>query len=173
MAWEWVAPVATGITGIVGTAFTWWAGHQGRRHAERVAQDAATSALARDREARRAAAYVDLLTVVVSNTDELTRITSSLMDPDEEEGKLVELRDEYIAVMGKAGVYGSGPIHDLLSLWGKCRGRLISAHVALREAIEGDPDGEHADLREKRRTERRELRDIAIAVRRRMTKEHA
>jgi hypothetical protein len=36
MAWEWVAPVAAGVSGSVGVFFTWLAGSQGRKHAERM-----------------------------------------------------------------------------------------------------------------------------------------
>lgn len=34
MAWEWVAPTATGIVGVAGVFFTWLSGAQGRAHAE-------------------------------------------------------------------------------------------------------------------------------------------
>ncbi|TMQ92029.1 hypothetical protein ETD83_28305 [Actinomadura soli] len=38
MAWEWVAPVATGAAGAVGVGFTWLAGAQSRIHAERMVE---------------------------------------------------------------------------------------------------------------------------------------
>jgi hypothetical protein len=38
MAWEWVAPVVTGASGVVGVGFTWLAGAQGRIHSERMVE---------------------------------------------------------------------------------------------------------------------------------------
>lgn len=40
MAWEWVAPLVTGVSGGVGVFFTWLAGSQGRRHAEHMVDQA-------------------------------------------------------------------------------------------------------------------------------------
>jgi hypothetical protein len=34
MAWEWVAPVTTGIVGIAGVTFTWLTGYQARKQTE-------------------------------------------------------------------------------------------------------------------------------------------
>ncbi|MEV4020015.1 hypothetical protein AB0J35_57015, partial [Nonomuraea angiospora] len=38
MAWEWVAPVVTGVSGLAGVIFTWLAGSQSRQHAERMVE---------------------------------------------------------------------------------------------------------------------------------------
>lgn len=37
MAWEWVAPLATAVTGCAGVIFTWLTGHQSRRQADDLA----------------------------------------------------------------------------------------------------------------------------------------
>lgn len=64
MAWEWVAPVVTGLTGAVGVFFTWLSGAQGRAHTERMQEQT------RENETRawllreRRDAYLAALTVI-------------------------------------------------------------------------------------------------------------
>ncbi len=61
VAWEWVAPVATAVAGTAGAFFTWLAGEQGRRHAERMlAQQQETDERASLTQARRDA-YITAL----------------------------------------------------------------------------------------------------------------
>jgi hypothetical protein len=71
MAWEWVAPVATGVTAITvavaGIVATYKAGAEGRKHAEKLAdkKNAADRELAREQrhQQRQAEAYVEVLTI--------------------------------------------------------------------------------------------------------------
>ena len=51
MAWEWVAPAATGLAAVTGVFFTWLTGRQGRSQVERMARRTEEAA-ARDRLAQ-------------------------------------------------------------------------------------------------------------------------
>jgi hypothetical protein len=58
MAWEWVAPVATGVVGVAGVYFTWLTGAQARAHLDRMADRGdATTERARLLSERRAAYF--------------------------------------------------------------------------------------------------------------------
>jgi hypothetical protein len=71
MAWEWVAPVATGVTAatvaIAGIAATYRTGAEGRKHAETLTdkKNASDQELAREQrgQQRRAEAYLEVLTI--------------------------------------------------------------------------------------------------------------
>ncbi len=53
MAWEWVAPVATGTVGVFGTFIAWLTGKQGRDHAETITRDQLDQTRVMQREANR------------------------------------------------------------------------------------------------------------------------
>lgn len=131
MAWEWVSPVAAAVTGVVGIGFTWWAGHQGRKHAEKVAKDAAVYALAKEREARRAAAYLDILTTVQHMTAAIAELTSPFKYTGGEALPAPAL-DEQIAASTKVSLYGTQAAQDLYEQWfGRVR-TLIGNHTLIQ-----------------------------------------
>lgn len=70
MAWEWVAPVATASTAIVGMTVTWCTARSGQVHARQLAKDRMDheiSAALEDRHQQRLAdTYVELLTLAES-----------------------------------------------------------------------------------------------------------
>ncbi|MEU8397669.1 hypothetical protein AB0C28_20945 [Nonomuraea sp. NPDC048892] len=120
MAWEWVAPVIVGGAGAVGVFFTWFAGAQGRAHAERMV------GAAKDEEARvwrlkeRRDAYLEVLKVVEL---ELRRQRYAR---DGEDRKLAELEQTWPekqrarmgveAVVG-VQVFGSAGLRELAESW--------------------------------------------------------
>ncbi|MGW0587446.1 hypothetical protein [Streptosporangium sp. NPDC002607] len=114
MAWEWVAPVATAVSGVIGVGFTWYAGHQGRQHAEQVAKQNTSSTLAQAREARRASAYLDILTTVNGMTGSVNHITA--VYKDQEDPPLREL-DEQVATSAKVALYGSQAVREIHEEW--------------------------------------------------------
>jgi hypothetical protein len=114
MAWEWVAPVATALSGMVGVGFTWYAGHQGRKHAERVADKSASHSLAQAREARRADAYIEILTLTNGMTAAVGEITA--IYKDREDPPLPEL-DKQVAVSALVGLYGSQEVRAIYRDW--------------------------------------------------------
>lgn len=121
MAWEWVAPVATGVTGVVGATFVWYSGHQGRRHSELTAERSATNAMLQAREARRAVAYVEILTGVHKIVDVLKQLlnTTNVDDHATMREALFAHADERLAIAAKAGVYGTLPVRNLMAEWAK------------------------------------------------------
>ncbi|MDH6678265.1 hypothetical protein M2284_002468 [Rhodococcus sp. LBL1] len=62
MAWEWVAPVVTGMVGVVGIGATWSAQHVSRKHAADLAR------VARIQD-RRQAAYERILLTALKTTE--------------------------------------------------------------------------------------------------------
>lgn len=108
MAWEWVAPVATALSGIVGVGFTWYAGHQGRQHAEKVVDQQTATQIALAREARRAEAYSAALEMVVSMTSLV-----QLRGPAE----LSDFRDRAAPTVTKIALFGSAEVHDIMNRW--------------------------------------------------------
>lgn len=129
MAWEWVAPAATATSGAMGLFFTWLTGHQGRKHAESVAKQSASNTLAQAREARRAAAYLDILTTVNSMTTAVADITA--IYKDQEDPPLPDM-DVQIAASAKVGLYGSPDVRDTHRKWFDCVQTLLNNHRELQ-----------------------------------------
>ncbi|TYB56827.1 hypothetical protein FXF51_42740 [Nonomuraea sp. PA05] len=116
MAWEWVAPVATATSGIVGVAFTWLAGYQGRKHAEQVAQQSAQNDLAKAREERRARAYADILTMVYSSTEAVMHKLLKLELKGDEPYSMPGVHDQ-VVTSTQVNLYGSPAVREAYSKW--------------------------------------------------------
>jgi hypothetical protein len=122
MAWEWVAPVATAASGIIGAAvgagFTYRAGQKGREHVESMADKTSTSQLALAREARRAEVYSQVFKLVARESvlflhegDE-SRFPLRLSDPH-------EWTEEILTCTTQVGLYGSREVQEIYSRWSK------------------------------------------------------
>ncbi|MFI6484309.1 hypothetical protein ACIBH1_40760 [Nonomuraea sp. NPDC050663] len=136
MAWEWVAPVATAVSGIVGIGFTWYAGHQGRQHVERVADKTAASQLALAREARRAEAYADILTMVLHATTAAS------------DGSAPSFNGDIGACTAKAALHCSEGTNKILSEWS---GHLTEYTNVTNILSEGPPDASQAAVAVRRK----------------------
>ncbi|MEU6781477.1 hypothetical protein ABZ912_19915 [Nonomuraea angiospora] len=108
MALEWLAPTIGGVTGGLGIFFTWFAGHQGRQHAERVVEQQTTTQIALAREARRAEAYSNALEMVVSMTGRV-----AARGPSE----FPDFRDKAAPTVTKIALFGSAEVHDIMTRW--------------------------------------------------------
>ncbi|MEV5895806.1 hypothetical protein [Nonomuraea fuscirosea] len=120
MAWEWVAPVIVGGAGAVGVFFTWFAGAQGRAHAERMVGAAKDEELRVWRLKERRDAYLEVLKVVELD------LRRRRYQRDGEERKLAELEQTWPeklrarmgveAVVG-VQVFGSASLRELAESW--------------------------------------------------------
>ncbi|MFB4275755.1 DUF6221 family protein [Nonomuraea sp. MTCD27] len=161
MAWEWVAPVATGLTGIAGAAFTWWAGHQGRRHAETVAIQTTSASLDQAREARRADAYLDILRSVYAVTG-VVNYTTAVIHVQQPEDSPFPSPDEQVAARAKVALYGTRKTRELHEEWNGHVQTLIKNHKWLRRNEDEDPRGKsRAEVRQEQDTKRAAMRAAA------------
>ncbi|GAA4189996.1 hypothetical protein GCM10022252_27570 [Streptosporangium oxazolinicum] len=144
MAWEWVSPVATGATGVVGVVFTWWAGHQGRKHAEQVALQNASAGLRQAREARQAAAYLDVLTTVEGTTTSIGLLTSVVKFLGEKAPPLPD-PGEQVAASAKMALYGSQAAQVVYAEWLQHVGNLLNNHEMLEVLSKNDEEDEEDD----------------------------
>ncbi|MEV4078903.1 hypothetical protein AB0J43_01250 [Nonomuraea fuscirosea] len=120
MAWEWVAPVIVGGAGAVGVFFTWFAGAQGRAHAERMVGAAKDEELRVWRLKERRDAYLEILKVVELD------LRRRRHQRDGEDRKLAELEQTWPeklrarmgveAVVG-VQVFGSAGLRELAESW--------------------------------------------------------
>lgn len=145
MAWEWVAPVATGMTGIAGVGFTWWAGHDGRQHAERVAtqQIDATHRLATEQrqQERIASAYVELLTMV-ERTGQWAAMVRPIFDtnPPAELPALPDFAAQ-AAVQAYADAFASQAVLDRFAAWREAISEMIQTETLIRASRQMQDDG--------------------------------
>jgi hypothetical protein len=177
MAWEWVAPVATAtastLVGLGGVFFTWRAGKDGREHAEHVAEQASTATLKREREARRAAAYLDILTTVFSMTAGITQITAVFKFAGEEDPTLPGLELQ-VAVSAKVELYGTQAVRDLYGEWFAHSKKLIDNHTYLH-LTRDDPSPERvrSDVWKEQESERKAMREAVDRLKEQMNSELA
>ncbi|MGR6923101.1 hypothetical protein ACU635_53355 [[Actinomadura] parvosata] len=138
MAWEWVAPVATATSGIVGVAFTWYAGHQGRQHAEQVSRQAADLQLALAVRARRGEVYADALKMVsriaVMLPAEPDAGSNPYMRPYDSE----EYAEQLISNNALLGLYGSKDVQDRFDEFHRKLDAYSDALQRLRETCVND-----------------------------------
>lgn len=120
MAWDWVGTTVAGLSGVVGTVFTWLAGTQGRRHAEQM--------LARTQQAERRArlwherreAYFGALRVIDLDLRRERYKELGMLDKLREveghwtKAKRVELTTEAATALW---AFGSDQIRDLAARW--------------------------------------------------------
>jgi hypothetical protein len=139
MAWEWVAPAATGVAAVTGLFFTWLTAKQGRDQVERMARRAQETAV-QDRLAleRREAYFAALRTATLS----LRRMryerqgeAAKLAELDQlwPKGKRVEMEiDATIALE----TFGTPRARDLLQQWSDAAdGKKEDTMRALRNAM--------------------------------------
>jgi len=120
MAWEWVAPTATGVAAVTGMFFTWLTGQQSRNQVERMNRRAEETA-ARDRLAqeRREAYFAALRAAEVNlrrrryeQEGEQAKLTE--IDQTWPKGKRVEMEmNAVIAVK----TFGTPQARQLLGQW--------------------------------------------------------
>jgi len=163
MAWEWVAPVATAAVGIAGIYGTWRTGKDGREHAEHVAEQNAAAALKREREARRAAAYLDVLTMVNRMTAGANTITAVVQFEDNEEMPF-PTRAEQTEINAKLSLYGTPPAREAFKTWFDSTRRMMTTHVHLQLDSESEESKERAEIRKRLEEERQEMVQASQAL---------
>lgn len=163
MAWEWVAPMATGITGIAGVTFTWLAGHQGRRHAEEVARQNSTAQRALTREARQAEAYLEILTLTNAMTAAVAQLTAIYRDrpnPD------LPALDKQVEVSAMVGLYGSQVVRDAYQKWFEYVKTLLQNHEEITTNLKRPIDNNrNPDLWQQQEVARKAMRETADKLR--------
>ncbi|MEV4287375.1 hypothetical protein AB0K40_17865 [Nonomuraea bangladeshensis] len=163
-AWGWVGPSAvTAAVAIAGIYATYRTGKDGREHTEHVAEQAAAAALKREREARRAAAYLDVLTMVNRMTAGANTITAVVQFEDNEEVPF-PTRAEQTEANAKLSLYGSQPAREAFKTWFDSTNRLMMTHVHLQLDSEAMEPGQHAKIRKRLEDERQEMTKAAQAL---------
>lgn len=120
MAWEWVAPAATGLAAVTGVFFTWLTGRQGRSQVERMVRRTEEAA-ARDRLAqeRREAYFTALFAAELDlrrKRYERKGKTGKLAELDQTWPKGKRVQMDVDAVIGLE-TYGSPQARELLGRW--------------------------------------------------------
>jgi hypothetical protein len=145
MAWEWVALVATAAVGVVGIAFTWLSGKQGRDHAERLARIGNEHAAAMAREERTqqrlADTYVALLEMA-ERVGQWAQAVRPMMDtsPAQPVPPLPDLAEQ-ATVEARVGAFGSIPVRERLDVWRSIVHDIIGKDFLIRLQ---EADAEHA-----------------------------
>ncbi|MGA4988616.1 hypothetical protein [Nonomuraea bangladeshensis] len=170
MAWEWVAPVMTGVSGIVGVGFTWYAGHQGRQHAERVAAMNSTATLQQAREARRATAYLEAMTTVQNATVAVSDMSSTIKLLGEQVSSIPS-PEEQIAARARVALYGSEIVRITFAQWLGHFNQALNL-VEMREISDGDLS-DLPTLKDELRESSQSMRDVARQLSDVMNKELA
>lgn len=161
MTWEWLGPAAvTAIVAIVGQYFTWRAGKDTRAHAEHVAEQNSTATLKREREARRAAVYLDVLTMVNTMTAGANTITAVIRFDDGEETPFPS-RPVQIEVNAKITLYGSQAVRDHYKTWFDSMNRMMQTHIHLQVDAEAMEPGGPAKIRKRLEAQRQEMIEAA------------
>lgn len=120
MAWEWVAPVVTGAAGVTGVVFTWFAGAQGRKHAERMIEQ---TRQAEDRvrllNERKAAYLAALRTIELSRRRERYRVQGKLEKLRQLEDRWPKAERVHMEMEALIGIsaFGSKSVLDLADKW--------------------------------------------------------
>ncbi|WP_157245383.1 hypothetical protein [Nonomuraea typhae] len=145
MAWAWLAPLATGVSGVAGIVFTWLAGAQGRKHAQYLLAES-READARERLLKeRRDAYLAILRIIeISRKCEKYRIrneTEKLRQLDEWWPRSERARMEIEATTALRA-FGSDAIQAMAEGW-------IAARI----------DGDYAVLNVRTRALRQQVRD--------------
>ncbi|MFI6263200.1 hypothetical protein [Micromonospora sp. NPDC051006] len=156
MAWEWVAPVSTGVVGVAGIASTWSIGLRDRK------------ARAEERkEQRRAEVYIDLLVRVSHDIIDAIPLVGSLAGPVPERQKPEEeiLLQARLAAFGSRGVSDTyaqmlEEISNLRHLKNIANGRRGKIHVTESEATKSLSLDEIYQLKRKKWDEVLGLRDM-------------
>jgi hypothetical protein len=120
MAWEWVAPVVTGVVGVAGVAFTWLTARESRQHLEEMADKNFRLTVLARRDSDRQNAYISIMRVAEldlrrnryrreGETEKLAQIEAKWTKPDraamsQEATILIEL-------------YGSSEARSLVRAW--------------------------------------------------------
>ncbi|MFI0481980.1 hypothetical protein [Actinomadura sp. 9N215] len=139
MAWEWVAPVVTGLTGAIGVGFTWLAGAQSRVHAERMVEQ---SHLAEERarlfEDRRDAYFALLrwIDLVNKRADHEARGEQDKVQQFDEQWPWAKRIDWTIDVLIGVQAFGSERVSQLCEDWNIAFGTgLHDTAAELREQL--------------------------------------
>ncbi len=157
MAWEWVAPVCTGAAGSIGVFFTWLSSHQGRKHAERVAEQAAVSQKDRSREERRATAYLDVLTSVNNATFTINSLTALMKTGGEPEPDPLPTQSDQAVLKAKVTAHGSPEARAIFDEWYELARTVMNLHTVLRMDV--GLDASRADLWKQQEAGRKSLNE--------------
>jgi hypothetical protein len=136
MAWEWVAPVATGALGATGIVFTWLSGKQGRDHAENLAKlrndHEATLAKEERTQQRLANAYIALLEMA-ERVGMWAQMVRPMVDtiPPQPVPRMPDI-DVQGQVNALVGAYGSSLVRERLDAW-----RAIVLHMISMDRVIG------------------------------------
>jgi hypothetical protein len=176
MAWEWVAPAATGTVGAYGIFIAWLTGKQGRHHAETITRETLAHERLLAQEAREQQrlenAYVELLRMAerAGQWSQMVYPVVSSGQPPNTPLPSLEVQADTEALV-KA--FGSQEVRDLLDVWRAVLKEMISlaeqieyeearpqetpSPISLRKAI--------YDLRPKERETRQALADwVAVEL---------
>ncbi|UJW28748.1 hypothetical protein L3Q67_26160 [Saccharothrix sp. AJ9571] len=139
MAWEWVAPSATGLAAVTGVFFTWLTGRQGRSQVERMTRRTEEAA-ARDRlmQERREAYFAAMLVAELGlrrRRYEREGKAGKLAELDQTWPKAKRVQMEMDAVIGLE-TYGSPQARELLGRWSEAAADEDEAWIrAVRDAM--------------------------------------
>ncbi|MCX5009207.1 hypothetical protein OHB05_42590 [Streptomyces sp. NBC_00638] len=120
MAWDWVGTTAAGLFGVAGTAFTWLAGAQGRRHAERMlARTQQAERRARLWQERREAYFGALRVIDLDLRRERYKELGQLQKLQEVEGHWTKVRRVELTTEAATALwaFGSDTVRDLAARW--------------------------------------------------------
>lgn len=158
MAWEWVSPIATACAGAFGVYFTWFAGKQGREHAERISNFQLMHARALATESREQqrleSAYIQLLKEA-ERVGNWVNVIYPLVDtvPPRPEPVLPTL-DEQATTAALVHAFGSKAVKERMQAWRDVA--LYMTHLAgviRTEESGGDKDFLHRKMFADRRPE--------------------
>ncbi len=143
MAWEWVAPVATGAVGVAGILGTWFTGKQSRDQAletlrEQLGHDRLQAREAREQE-RLESAYLELLKMAerVGVWAQMIYPVMQSGEPPETPLPSLEVQADAAALMAS---FGTDEVREKLEAWQSVVKQMITAaeQVVWEEA---DPSG--------------------------------
>ncbi len=153
MAWDWVGTTVAGLSGVVGTVFTWLAGAQGRQHAaQMLAQTQQAERRARLWHERREAYFGALRVIDLDLRRERYKELGMLDKLREVEGhwtkaKRVELTTEAATALW---AFGSDRVRDLATRWitasdadnvAEMRQIALEFRATVREELQDDSQG--------------------------------
>jgi len=138
MAWEWIAPAATGAAAIAGIGATYFTGREARKHAEQVAQQAAANAAQMAYEARKQERFNQAYRPLLKITGDFARWTAEIrpiFDTGERQTASPPDPKDQDEMWRLVAMYGSEPV----------RNKYADFRAAMIEVIHADADLSIAD----------------------------
>ncbi|MGW1608956.1 hypothetical protein ACWCQZ_06030 [Streptomyces sp. NPDC002285] len=153
MAWDWVGTTVAGLSGVVGTVFTWLAGAQGRQHAAQMLVHTQQAERRAQLWHERREAYFGALRVIDLDLRRERYKELGMLDKlHEVEGhwtkvKRVELTTEAATALW---AFGSDHVRDLAARWiiasdadnvAEMRQIALQFRAAVRQELQDDSQG--------------------------------